>query len=235
MSLMRWDIINHLIKQNNYKSYLEIGYYKGWSFDRIECGQKIAVDPNPCKTPEEQSFTGTVYGLGTTSLGGQQMLFKMTSDDYFKLQETGDKNVEVQVKFDIIFIDGLHKSEQVDRDIQNALKHLSPGGTIVLHDCNPSSYEMTTTGTAAGEWTGDVYRAFIKARTSPLFYGYVIDTDYGVGILTPLKASEEDDLLASVGDVNYQQFDTNRKAYLNLISPEEFLKRETHAEAIPGE
>ncbi len=35
--MTRWDIINHFIKKNDYKNYLEIGYYKGWSFDAVEC------------------------------------------------------------------------------------------------------------------------------------------------------------------------------------------------------
>lgn len=46
----RWDVINHFIKKHNYHSYLEIGYFKGWSFDNVQAPFKIAVDPNPSKT-----------------------------------------------------------------------------------------------------------------------------------------------------------------------------------------
>ncbi len=48
--MQRWDIINHFIEKNNYKKYLEIGYYKGWSFDKVICDEKTAVDPTPSKT-----------------------------------------------------------------------------------------------------------------------------------------------------------------------------------------
>ena len=54
-----------------------------------------------------------------------------TSDNFFK------KNNET---FDCIFIDGLHKYNQVKRDIINSLKVLNDGGVILLHDCLPNNY-----------------------------------------------------------------------------------------------
>jgi len=218
MQLQRWEIINHLIKKNGYKTYLEIGYYKGWSFDRVKCEQKTAVDPNPSKY-EWMEKSDSLW-LGEESdfpEGGIREIFKGTSNSFFGYYQ-GDR------KWDIIFIDGLHESPQVDKDIQNALKHLNPGGTIVVHDCNPSSYEMTTTGTAAGEWTGDVYRSAIRVKMSfgsALFY--VIDTDYGVGVLKPYDRS---DLNHPVVNLPWEAFDPNREKLLNLISCEEFLERE---------
>lgn len=217
--MKRWDIINHLIKENGYKSYLEIGYYKGWSFDRVECEQKTAVDPNPCK--EQWMEKSDSLWLGEDSNypdGGIKEIFKGTSDLFFTYYGENDR------KWDIIFIDGLHKSEQVDKDIQNALKHLSPGGTIVMHDCNPSSYEMTTTGTSLGEWTGDVYKSAAAIKFSYEDEFYVVDSDYGVGVLKPTWSS---DRITSHFFGTWEYFDENRKELLNLISPEEFLKRET--------
>ena len=43
------------------------------------------------------------------------------------------------VKFDLIFIDGLHLANQVQKDIENSLKFIKDEGFIVLHDCNPPS------------------------------------------------------------------------------------------------
>lgn len=40
----RVDIINRLIEKYNYKSYLEIGFGKGVTFNRITCTEKTAVD-----------------------------------------------------------------------------------------------------------------------------------------------------------------------------------------------
>lgn len=208
----RWDIINALIQKNNYTRYLEIGYYKGWSFDQIKCRNKTAVDPNPCKTAEQERWPYGVTGH----------LNKMTSDDYFRV-------IIPEATYDVIFIDGLHEAEQVYRDIQNSLKHLSPNGTIVLHDCNPPLYEHTTTG-IDGCWTGDTYKAVLGIENELFGYNFhTVDTDWGVGILTALSNLEgrgthavETSIYATMAKGDWNYFDKNRKKLLNLITPEQF-------------
>ena len=90
--MYRWDIINHFIKENNYSTYLEIGYYKGWSFEQIDIRKrpgkylKVAVDPNPSaneyqenmKYGDEEDFTfkGDNWSI-------RNRIIKITSDDYF--------------------------------------------------------------------------------------------------------------------------------------------------------
>ena len=41
----RWDLIDYLIKKNNYKNYLEIGCDKNQLFSKVNIGNKIGVDP----------------------------------------------------------------------------------------------------------------------------------------------------------------------------------------------
>ena len=41
----RWDLIEYLIKKNNYKNYLEIGCDKNQLFSKVNIGNKIGVDP----------------------------------------------------------------------------------------------------------------------------------------------------------------------------------------------
>ncbi len=66
------------------------------------------------------------------------------------------------------FIDGLHTEEQVDKDVENSLKHLSPNGTIMLHDCNPPtewhqrSYEDFCSNPC--EWNGTCWRSVVKLK-----------------------------------------------------------------------
>ena len=91
--MKRHEIINLLITKNNYKSYLEIGLDNGFNFSRIEINNKISVDP----------------ALGQYSHANPT--YKLTSDDFF----SQNKN-----RYDIIFIDGLHHSEQVYKDIKNS-------------------------------------------------------------------------------------------------------------------
>lgn len=212
----RWDIINFFIEKNNYKSYLEIGYFKGWSFDSVNCDYKMATDPNPSKTPEMEKAP---YGSLDVSNGD---IHKLRSDDFFKM-------INPDFKWDIIFIDGLHEAAQVSKDIENSLKHLSPEGTIVLHDCNPPTLAHATTGDHAGNWNGDVYKAFVKFQLQhPEYEAYTIDTDWGCGVIhNPARDG------GNIGWIDmpskdiehmleWDYFDRNRKALLNLISVEEF-------------
>lgn len=229
---MRWDVINHLIEKNNYKTYLEIGYYKGWSFDNVKCEEKTAVDPNPCKTPEQEEWR---YGM-IAMLSENEGVLKMTSDEFFSIKNITEGHFGKGEKdtWDIIFIDGLHEAKQVTKDIENSLKFLSSGGTIVLHDCNPPKYEHTTTG-IDGCWTGDVYKAVARFRAEyPQHELYTVDIDWGVGVISyndtgfyyGINANTE----VSVTDVmevsdNWKHFDENRERILNLISYQDFIRK----------
>lgn len=227
---MRWDIINHLIKENDYESYLEIGYYKGWSFDHVKLSHnKIAVDPNPSKTPYQESLE---YGkidhewcqdeLGVPELNYDYKVIKLNSDDFFS------KQIEY-TKWELVFIDGLHEATQVERDIYNSLKHLSENGSIVLHDILPPTFEHVTTGTAAGEWNGDCYKALLAFIRDDIFGNYtvrVVNTDWGCGIIQKKSCDTTNrlglhDYNRAIEDFNY--FQENKDKLFEIITPEEFL------------
>lgn len=227
--MMRWDIINHLIKKNNYKSYLEIGYYKGWSFDNVNCLTKTAVDPNPSKTQHQQQmhygnvdydWCGDGHSLPEDCF--EHRIFKLTSDDYFS-------SVDKDRKWDIIFIDGLHEANQAMRDVKNSIDRLSKGGTIVLHDCNPPTFEHTTTG-VDGCWTGDIYKVAAKLAMQEVQVGspanfYTVDTDWGVGVMHSIDQKYYRNIeVLSDYFVTWEQFEKHRKLRINLITPEEFLQ-----------
>lgn len=226
---MRWDIINHLIKKVDGKRYLEIGYYKGWSFNEVRAERKIAVDPNPSRFQHEESLAyGEEYSWGSSDFVAT--VIKETSDDFFKYQSEHPETYDGP--WDVIFIDGLHESEQVKRDIENAIKHLAPGGYIVLHDMNPPLEEHTKGG-IDGCWTGDCYKAVL---TSVRHYNFhTVDTDWGVGVLQPFPIGRGDfmSLQGTIVDfgreyekarTDWNYFDQNRKELMNIISVEEFLK-----------
>lgn len=200
--MTRIEIINSLIKKHNYKTYLEIGVRNPTHcFNHIECELKHGVDPGV-----EGSFEFT---------------YNMTSDDFFKFNEN---------KYDIIFIDGLHIDEQVYRDILNSLNSLSDNGTIVLHDCNPPTiyharedYGDNSTP-ATGFWNGTTWKAIVKARCEINNIDVcVVDTDWSVGIIrrseNTLKITNDNEFYS------YNKFSENRKHYLNLITPSEFIEK----------
>ena len=124
----RTDIINYFIEKYNYNNYLEIG-----------------ID-NP-----NNNFNKIICRNKTGVDPHKACDFKMTSDDFFsQLKKTNF--------YDIIFIDGLHTSSQVLKDIKNSLNCLSAEGTIIVHDCNPATRRLQRPLKEyhRGAWCGDV-------------------------------------------------------------------------------
>lgn len=224
----RWDIINFFMNKRErpqWTCYLEIGYYKGWSFDQSQlCSIKDAVDPNPSKTPEQENLP---YGSWNILAGGDSTahtLYKMTSDQFFEQRREG------AARYDIIFIDGLHERHQVLRDVRNAFKWLNEGGVVIMHDCNPTYEAHTTTG-IDGNWTGDVYKAMLDIRNSPQCDAYVIDTDWGVGVVRPvheLKKKDITDIEHYNALYDWEYFDHARKQLLGLVDISTFIAKERY-------
>ena len=129
--IMRWNIINHLIREHNCRSYLEIGYQSGICFEAIKCPMKIAVDPAPLK-----------------KYANDGVLLIESSDQYFQ---------KSPAQMDCVFIDGLHHADQVARDINNAW-NIARASVIVVHDCLPPSAEVAMVPRQTKEWFGDVFR-----------------------------------------------------------------------------
>lgn len=204
-SIKRWDIINYLIKQNLFINYLEIGVNDAECIRKIEAIHKDGVDPSP----------GSEIGGGNFP----EINYPITSDDFFNLIRGHD------IKYDLIFIDGLHHSNQVDKDVANSLNHLSPEGIIVMHDCNPPEYEIQLVPRVTGIWNGDVWKSLVKLRcTNPNLEINVVDTDWGVGIVK--VGSQELYNKAPIETcLDYYYFDQNREEILNIISVDDFYKK----------
>lgn len=198
--MYRWDIINHLIKLYDYQDYLEIGTKYGECFDKIICQNKIGVDPcidNPLDEQDGKSCKAD---------------YVMTSDIFFSKNKS---------KYDIIFIDGLHESKQVIKDVENSLAVLNKNGTIVLHDCLPTTESMQAVPRTEQVWCGDTWRAVLYFRNS----GYkiqIINTDYGVGILKDAKK----EIQKIYNFVTFEQFSENKNSWFDILSPNEFLSRD---------
>lgn len=137
----------------------------------------------------------------------------ITSDLFFENNEE---------KFDVIFIDGLHHSDQVYRDIINSLNCLNENGYIICHDMNPQEEEHQIIPFNCGIWNGDCWKAFVKLRQERYDLEMsVVNADYGCGII---KKGMQDILKIDV-PIDYKNFDLNRKEWLNLIDPEEFYSK----------
>jgi len=135
-----------------------------------------------------------------------------TSDEFF---------LDNEQRFDLIFIDGLHEYLQVRRDIGNAFDCLSDGGVIVCHDMLPLDENMAAEEIHGGVWCGTCYKAFMYYRRFSNLEMYTVDTDYGCGVI---KKGESEPKIYK--DFSFEFFDKNRKEVMNIISVEEFIKKE---------
>ena len=199
----RYDIINAFVKKYNYVNYLEIGVRKGANLREVIAEHKDGVDPGI----ESTLTTETNYPI--------------TSDKFFELIHNHD------IKYDIIFVDGLHHAPQVHKDIINSLNHLKPTGTIICHDMNPL-WEITQRRESVKEckyWNGDCWKAYIKLRSERSdLEMYVVNTDHGCGVIR-LGEQKLINLPKDAFELDFDFLENNRKELLNLITVEEFFKK----------
>jgi hypothetical protein len=207
----RTEIINFLLslKQQD-TTYLEIGVRNPeHNFNHIKAGKKYSVDP------------GVDFAQNPVD-------FKMTSDEFFQ-KLSKNQVLSNDVKFDVIFIDGLHLAPQVDKDIANAINYIKDDGFIVLHDCNPPTewharehYRYRDTP-ADKFWNGTTWKAFLKWRSNSSINSCCIDSDWGVGILSKYyQIGKSIELTNSFYE--FGLLEANRKEYLNLVDFEAFKR-----------
>ncbi|TGV02470.1 class I SAM-dependent methyltransferase [Flavivirga rizhaonensis] len=208
----RTEIINYILSLFETKTtYLEIGVRDpDENFNLINADKKYSVDP------------GIEFEENPVD-------FALTSDAFFEQLKNG-KALSKDIKFDVIFIDGLHLAEQVNKDIENSLKYIKEDGYIVIHDCNPPTewhariehnYRYTP---ARHNWNGTTWKSFLKWRCNNLVKSCCIDSDWGVGILSKTHAIGES--IDKIGEFyDYSELNNNRKEYLNLIDFQEFKNK----------
>jgi hypothetical protein len=209
----RTDLLNHLVEKYNLQRYLEIGVQDPrQNFNNIKIRAKQSVDPDPnagaiwCETSDSFfSHWKAIETLETTCKGSGEREFR-----------AADR------RFDLIFIDGLHTAEQVQKDFENALKILSPVGFIVLHDCNPEKEEHTIVPrpTVTGHWNGDVY----KFASKIMYKKYTIDIDNGCMVIPYFEWDKNPRIPKYDETPGWKYFSEHRKQLLNLISWDEFVK-----------
>jgi glycosyltransferase involved in cell wall biosynthesis len=199
----RHEIINSLTTAEN--KYLEIGVEYGETFNNIHFSHKIGVDPDP-KFQMENS----------------EVLKIMTSDEFF------ENNPESF--FDVIFIDGMHQSEFVIRDINNSIQYLNNNGKIFIDDIIPISYNEQLKIPSKhyyekgilkyGEpWTGDVWKVMfyiLKHHSIDIEFTYFNNKNYrGVGLLQIKNKFEIKS--ESLNEINSYDYWSDFNEYIALL------------------
>jgi hypothetical protein len=144
--------INQLKDWNPYcQRYLEIGLFRGETFESVLVAERIGVDPHP------------LFDIENLPSGVQ--VFSMSSNHFF----ASWPNIP---DFDIAYIDGLHTYRQTYSDLINALIAV-PWGPILLDDTVPDD-ELSAIpdqaesvrlrqerGDHSLRWHGDVWKVIV--------------------------------------------------------------------------
>lgn len=221
----RITILQEIIESINVKCYLEIGVKKGKCFLQIKAPIKIAIDPKMLISKKKKFFSLV-----------KEKYYVISSDEFFRMEP----KILTKHGLDIVFIDGLHTYQQSLKDVLNALKYLNVNGVIVMHDCNPESEAMAYPGNSfedikdlnlpgyEGLWCGAVWKTIVHLSSIRNDLNiFVLDCDYGVGIITKAKGKQKDPLKFSpeqIKKLSYKDLERNRKKLLNLKKPQ-YLKK----------
>lgn len=183
----RGSFFNNLIKNLNYKNYLELGVSTGeYSYNLIECENKIGVDSNP-----------------NINLPNVECL---TTDDYFK-------NLSDNVMYDLIYIDAYHEKYQVYKDFCNSIRHLKVGGLIVFHDIFPLTEDYSSqsfNGDCYQTWIELVKK---YPENTDTFIGYPGDPEGTVGIFLKTEDFFYPQRIQKI-EYTYQYFIDNLPRYI---------------------
>nr|WP_294502808.1 class I SAM-dependent methyltransferase [uncultured Rhodopila sp.] len=142
--------INMLAKNLDARRYLEIGVSRGDTFREVAIAERTGVDP--------------AFAFNTNEIANElTRLVPLPSDAFFA-------NEPCFPPYDLIYIDGLHKFEQVVRDFGNALLRAHRRSVIIVDDTLPNDAysaipdavacmrHRKTVGSDNGSWHGDVFK-----------------------------------------------------------------------------
>jgi hypothetical protein len=219
----RLFFLKKLFRQKKFKTYLEIGVFKGRVFFSVPAHNKIAVDPEfqfaaPKKVKKLFRRVSNLWAK----------FYEKTSDDFFSEDATKlfQKN-----KIDVCLVDGMHEYDFALRDIENSLKFLQKNGIVLIHDCNPVSKEASVSFEDyknrgfVKDWNGDTWKAIVHLRSlRDDINVFVLDCDQGLGVVSygepesKLKFTQQE-----IKALTYEQLNENRKQWLNLKEPSYFF------------
>ncbi|MBD2550457.1 class I SAM-dependent methyltransferase [Microcystis elabens FACHB-917] len=204
--------------------YLEVGVETGQTFFEVSAAFKTAVDPK------------FLFDREAAPKGDSVEYFEITSDSFFC-------DVRRDVKYDLIFLDGLHTWDQTYRDFCNALLITHDRSIILLDDifpcdvfsCSRDQVEAVMmrqfmTNDPSNAWHGDTYKIIPLIRTfHPLLSYCTIITDGNPQTLvwrSPQPAIAQP-VLPDVGGLNmpaldYLWFLRHQESY-NLMNEQDAL------------
>jgi hypothetical protein len=189
----------------------------GYTYSNTHFIVKMGVDPDPkCSYPN---------------------IKKCLSDEFF-LKRTNEKKgkdlgkIEDKDKYDVIFIDGMHHSENVLRDFNNSVNVLSKGGFLFLDDILPLNYNEQLkiprlhhyeNGILkyGEEWTGDVWKFvyhLLAKYSGNINFGYFYNINYrGVLFINIKEYFQILETETEIEEINSYDYFEHYNTYLTLL------------------
>lgn len=135
------NLINYVssIRDTKNMVMIEIGSYSGESTEMFtnSFGKVISIDPflNDYDINDETCQymkLSDVYNIFYKNMSKYE--------NFEHIRKTSDEAINdlINIKVDLVYIDGLHTYEQVKKDIENYLPLINVGGFICGHDYHPS-------------------------------------------------------------------------------------------------
>ncbi|MEM7582605.1 MAG: class I SAM-dependent methyltransferase [Acidobacteriota bacterium] len=194
----RTSVLTSVARILDARSYLEIGVFDPrHNFDHIPCPDKLGIDPAV----------------------DDPRIARTTSDDFFG-------RLAPNRCWDLIFIDGDHRYERVERDLANALRHLSPHGVVAMHDVDPADTRSAspTKPSPSAIWSGEAWRVLVeRVRARSDLRSATVDCDHGVALIT---RGHNPSPLTVESPLSFAWLETCRERALNLIPAQERAIRE---------
>jgi len=208
------EIINFFLREKN-QIYLEESFFKRHAFINkaiskyTNCNYlEIGVENNDVFNSIPLKLKNK-YGVDPVCGGN----YRLTSDAFFEEYK--------HLKFDVIFIDGLHHYLQCQKDAINSINSLNKKGVIFFHDMLPqNSYEELVPRKQAA-WTGDVWKVAVELTNSNNCEFKIINVDHGIGVLK-INDNFEYKKMPELLNLRYKDFLKNYKNF-KLITSEEGL------------
>lgn len=139
---------------------------------------------------------------------------RLSSDAFF------EKN---NIKFDVIFIDGLHTYEQCQKDIINSLHSISNEGIILIHDLLPKNKFQEQIPRIQDVWNGDIWKVAVELNNSKNIRFKIANIDHGIGIVKCEKNFDYVKMNDTLKNEKFDKFYYNYYKQLPIINSEEAL------------
>ncbi len=189
----RTDLINFLIVQNNYTSYLEIGIADGTNFREIIAPRKVGVDPVPgfpgiCRETSDSYFSRNSEMFDIIFIDGLHLHEQVLKDVFNSLAHLNENGI-------IIMHDCMPFIER------HQVRNPPPGES----------------------WNGDVWKAIAHLRMyNSNLSVCVLDMDCGCGIINP-RGSQELFPQAPLSALTWAYYVNNKQELLKVKKIEDWL------------